>query len=926
MIRTRFAAAAIVVLAGFSLAGCSKDEAGMIADAKARLEKRDAAGAEIELKNLLQKHPKSGEARFLLGQTMLRRGDAAGALIELERAFEARFDDNQVVPLLAQALAITGKTRRVIDEFADRKLSRPEAQAQLLATVASAHAREGDVPRATLAIEAALKAAPTAEVALLAQAKLAAAKGDAASAMAGVDTLLAQHPKSDEGWALKGDLLLRTPNGLAGATEAYRKALDAKPDQVHSRAALTALMMTQGDLTAAGKELEVLRKSAPKHFSTSFLDAQLATLQRDLPRARSIYQTMLKAAPDHPLLLASAAEVELRLNALAQAEALAAKAMSLTPNHVGARRVLAQTLLRKGQSAKAAVVLGPVAERPDAPPDILALAAQAQMMNGNSREAEVLYGRLARLKPTDPRLRTIVATSGFNKASPEAIIGELQAISADDSGITADLAIVNARMRAKQFDEALKAVEAIRKKQPDKALALQLKAQVLAMKNDVAGARQALTEALDKEPTYLPAVTALAGLDLAEKKPEAAKQRFKTLLERDPKNTSAMLALADLAQRTNAPSSEVVGHLQNAVDTNPQDATARLALIDHHVARGDLRAALAAAGAAVAALPDSVEMLDRQARIQLRMGEADQALSSFGKITTLQPKSVAGHLGQAQAHLGMNNFPQAQRALERVLERDPQHLEARVMQVSVLVGLKRWKEATDAARAMQAERRNEAVGYLLEAEVEGAQGRWDQAVPALKAAAAKPVTGGAQMRLHYALLKSGKAGEADAFAADWMKKHPKDVGMMFYLGDAAQAAGQKEQAERRYRDLLEIAPDHALAMNNLAMLLVIQKKPGALPLVDKALVLMPDSPPLLDTRAHALAANGQFDQAIEVQNRVVQLAPRSAQFRLALAQLYKDAGKARAARDELTKLADASLPMNDAQRQELRTMLASLQR
>ena len=40
----------------------------------------------------------AGEARFLLGQSMYKRGDAAGALIELERAFEARHDDNEVVP------------------------------------------------------------------------------------------------------------------------------------------------------------------------------------------------------------------------------------------------------------------------------------------------------------------------------------------------------------------------------------------------------------------------------------------------------------------------------------------------------------------------------------------------------------------------------------------------------------------------------------------------------------------------------------------------------------------------------------------------------------------------------------------------------------------------------------------------------------
>jgi cellulose synthase operon protein C len=548
------------------------------------------------------------------------------------------------------------------------------------------------------------------------------------------------------------------------------------------------------------------------------------------------------------------------------------------------------------------------------------------VMNGNSREAELLYNRLAKLKPTDPRLRTIVATSAFNRSGAEAVLGELQAISDSDAGIVADLAIVNARIRAQQWDAALKAIEAIQRKQPDKPLPLQLKAQVLVQKQDLAGARQALNEALAKDPNYLPGVSALAAIDLAEKQPEAAKQRFKSLLERDRKNTAALLSLAELARRTQAPPSEVQGYLQSAVETNPQDATARLALLDHHAARGDLRAALGVANAAVTALPDNIELLDRLARIQLRMGEVDQALSSYGKITSQQPKAVTGHLGQARAHMANNNPVQAQRAIERVLEREPQHLEARVMQVSVLATQKRYKEALDFARVLQSERKNEAVGYLLEAEVESAQGRWEQALPALRIAAAKPATGGAQMRLHFSLLKAGKAAEAETFVADWMKKHPRDAGMLFYLGDVAQSSQRLDAAEARYRELLAIEPNHALAMNNLAMILLQQKKPGAQALIDKALTLLPDSPPLLDTQAQVLSAGGDHDKALTVQAKVVSLAPKSAAYRLALARMQVAAGKPGDARKELTRIADDSLTMTEAERQELRTMLASLQR
>ena len=46
---------------------------------------------------------------------------------------------------------------------------------------------------------------------------------------------------------------------------------------------------------------------------------------------------------------------------------------------------------------------------------------------------------------------------------------------------------------------------------------------------------------------------------------------------------------------------------------------------------------------------------------------------------------------------------------------------------------------------------------------------------------------------------------------------------------------------------------NALALNNVAWLMAQQKKPGALPLAEKANKLMPDQPALMDTLAYVLA-------------------------------------------------------------------------
>jgi Flp pilus assembly protein TadD len=105
-----------------------------------------------------------------------------------------------------------------------------------------------------------------------------------------------------------------------------------------------------------------------------------------------------------------------------------------------------------------------------------------------------------------------------------------------------------------------------------------------------------------------------------------------------------------------------------------------------------------------------------------------------------------------------------------------------------------------------------------------------------------------------------------------------------------------------YRQVMELQPNNALAMNNVAWLLVKQGKPGATALAEKATSILGDRAPLLDTLASALAADNQIAKAIEVQKRAVSLAPESPALRLALAKHYVKAGEKSLAKTELESL------------------------
>ena len=120
----------------------------------------------------------------------------------------------------------------------------------------------------------------------------------------------------------------------------------------------------------------------------------------------------------------------------------------------------------------------------------------------------------------------------------------------------------------------------------------------------------------------------------------------------------------------------------------------------------------------------------------------------------------------------------------------------------------------------------------------------------------------------------------------WLKTHPRDVLFLFHLGDEALTRKDYASAETRYRAVLAASPAHALALNNVAWLLLQQKKPGALPLAEQAVKAAPDRPALRDTLAQALAAEGRLPQALEMQKSALALRPDDPHLRLNLARLY----------------------------------------
>lgn len=891
------------LLSAVLLAACGNpSEAEQIASAQQSMDKKDLPAAIIQLKGVLQKQPDSERARLLLGRALLDSGDPSAGLVELTKAQELGAADNDVVPAIARAMLLLGDDARVVAQFGETRLSEPTAAADLFTTVATAHTVKGDLDKAQAALARAQQMAPDYAPAAVLKARLTAATNDFDGALALLGQILAKGDPGGHAAQLKGDVLWQGKKDLAGALEAYRAVVAAHPNAVGAHTAIITILGSQGKADEAKAQIEALKKALPNHPESLFFSAQLAFADKDYKRSRELTDRLLKGMPDNPRVLELAGAAEYALGHHAQAEAFLSKALKVAPGLTLSRRLLAQTYLRSNQPNKVVELMRPVIEGKDPDGASLALAAEAWGQMGDTRQADATFALAAKAAPGDSRVRTSAALAQLARGDANAAIGQLEAIAAEDKGTRADIALISARMRQNDSAGALKAIEGLQQKTPERPLAPHLRGRVLLAQRDLAGAAKAFEAALAKDPAYFPSIASLAAMELTAGKPELARQRFESAAKADPKRHEPWLALAELSARQGSPSEEVQRYLRKAVAANAGEPAPHLALINHLIASGDGAGALAAAREASAAMPLNLDVLEALGRSQQAAKDPVQAMATYRQLLVQRPTDPYAHLRLSDALSSNGDFEGARRSINKALELSPNLLVAKRALVTLAMLEKKPDEALAITREMQRRNPKDAVAFGLEGDLQLARKDWDAAVAAYRQSLQLDRNTEAAVRLHATLRAGGKAAEADRLVAEWLKERPGDAAFRFHLGDMA-LANDEAKAEAHYRAVLEMQPRNALAMNNVAWLMVKQGRPGAAEMARKAHELFPGRPQIMDTLAQALAAERKLPQAIEMQRAAIERAPGDPQLKLNLAKLLITSGDKAAARAELEDIA-----------------------
>lgn len=895
------------LMAGLSACSNNQSTETLLAEAKQYQQKGDIKAAVIQLKNAVAKSPEDAEARMQLGMLHLEMGDAVSAEKELRKARSLGADAMRVLPLLGKANMLQGRAKQVLDDIS---ADQAKASAPLLILRGDALLVTGKPDEAKAAFDAALAIDPNSGAALLGLVRHAMLNQDVAGAERLLADALAKDAKNPDVWMAQGSML-RFKNKPDEAVAAYDEVLKLKPNHRDAFIEKAYVEIGRGKFPSAKVAVEGAEKAAPGNLLVVYVRALYEFSQGKYAVAQESLQKILKVAPDHMPTLLLAGASEMNLGAVQQAEQHLRKYLESNPDNVYARKLLAQTLLKSSQPADAAAALAPALKDDTQDAQLLALAGQSHMQVRDFGKASDYLEKAAELAPKAAGVRTSLGLSKLAQGDQARGLKELElATTLDPKSAEAGIALLQTQMGLKQYDKALETVAALEKQQPDNPQVHNMKGAIYHGKGDIAKARAALDKAVALQPTFMAAVANLARLDLQENKPDAAKGRFLKVLEKDKNNVEAMTALAELAMAQKRPE-EVTSWLEKASNVNPEAISPALNLGMHYVRTNQAQKALTLARKLQPANPTNAGLLEMLGQAQMATKDTAGALETYGKLVNVMPKSPLPQVRLASVYAAMKNEASATSHLKRAVELQPNFVPARLAQIDMAIRAGRPDEALAVARDLQKLDAKSPIGFMLEGDLMLAQRKPVQAIAAYEKAHSIAPTPELFAKTLQALGAAGKTNEVKTRGMQWLSKHPGDVSIALMVAESNLGNKEYKPAISLLERALKTAPNNPLVLNNLAWAYQQEKDPRALTTAEQAFKLAGDHPGIMDTLGWLLLEKGDTKRALSLLQKAVEKAPNSPEIRYHLGVALHKSGDKQGARKEIDKALAQNIPFTE---------------
>jgi cellulose synthase operon protein C len=682
------------------------------------------------------------------------------------------------------------------------------------------------------------------------------------------------------------------------AYQELSRAVELAPDNDRAHVDLANLLVTvrnpdgtpvQDRLNEAKVHLDILRKNQPNTAETHEAWANYYAAQNNIPAAMHEMQQAIAANPGRSESYLLMALFELRSNLPDKAESDFKKATEADPKAMNAQLALGgfyqsrNRLPEAEQQYKHAIDVEPKNPAPRA------ALVRLLMQEGKKDEIESLLRQTKKDLADNPEGYRMLgdfyfATNDLDKATNE--YTSLYSDHPKDPQVRKNY--IQLLILKNRLDEATKLDNEILKSNPQDVEGLIFKAQVQLRQNDAGGAVDSLQKALHN----------------------------------DPDNAAAhyQLGLAFMQQRNEA-RAEAEWH--EAVRIRPDLTDAQRALASLELRHGDVDALLQTAQQIITSEPYSAEGFILKGIADLSRQRYSDAQQDAEDAAKRAPQSPAPLVQLANIQLVQKHFSEAEKLYQQALDKDPSSSEGLSGLMNTYFAEKQFDKAITAANAQIAKSPNTANFYDL---LGTALFNGKKDLPAAEAALRKAIeldknNTDALEKLGKVQVQEGAADKALATYQQSIKDNPHEVTFYILSGELYEAKKDLDSAKAMYQQALGISPDHPLASNNLAYVILQQggNVDVAMGLAQTARRGMPDSPNAADTLGWAYYQKGIYDSAISQFQEALRLGekrgdPDDADLHLHLGLAYQKKNNVTLARQQLEKAVKLSPNNADAKK------------
>ncbi len=876
--------------------------------------------AAIELRAVLQAHPRDAEAWVLLTRLSLDAGDTADAPANLAHALASGANGSEVDALRVRTWLETGQPQEVIHALGSHKVVLSGTEQQL--ALAQAYLALGKPDEALQQLQPLTDGRPGQTQALVLEARALAAAGQFDAALRQLETARQRDLNAPGPLRVKGEILAARGQ-YAAAESALLRSLELMPatepvlHRVTALVTLTQARLAQAKIDTAAQSIADLKRLAPNFPATRVLDARLNLAHGKLSDGINELERVVADVPDYVearMLLGGAL---LSRGDVEQAQEQLEQVLQATPDNVEARQLLAEVRLKLNEPEAALTILTPALGLRDVDSQTLSLIGNVASRVGQSQSVLDALVRAQQVHPNEELPRLNLAQMYLSAGQPDNALALLEKTT-DDGNPRRDQLLIIALAAARGPAAAKEEVTRLLAARPRDPALLHLGAAFFVWQGELARARNLLAHALALNPRDTLATVALARLEAAGGDAAVAEDTLKSALAVEPAAWPVRAALAQmLTDRKEFSQAERV--LQGADETKVGPALP-FALASLYLAQGDPKRADAALDRAIAEQPGQAEPLENAGVLLLEAHQYDAALAHFARATTLAPDNALYWLNTARAQLALDQPLAARDSLQKASELRPNWLP--VVGTLALMDLRGHdgRSALDRVDALLASEPKDAGALALKGDVELATGNIHAAASAYEKAQSQQPSEEVAVKLFRVALEAHEGQPAKPLE-QWLAREPNDWRVSDVLGDYYISVGQLRSAAQVFQTVVRLSPGDVLALNNLAWIKDKLNEPGGLALAERAYQLAPQMPAVEDTLGWILARRSETARAVTLLAQAAKQAPSDPATQYHYAYALIQHGERADARQFLAKLL-ANHPKFDSRR-EAERLLAS---